>query len=86
MTSSRMVHSVDSSTTYQEANFTKHEQDVTYLTNHRNKYTNVALACLCHVIAQSTDIFNHTLTILAPQGCYKAENAICDLHFIYNFF
>ena len=58
MVSSRMVHNVDGSTTYQEANLTKHEEGATYLKNHRNKYTNSVLACLRdRVKAQSTDVF-----------------------------
>ena len=46
MVSSRRVHSVDSSTTYQEANLTKHEEGVTCLKNHRNKYTTSVFTCL----------------------------------------
>lgn len=62
--------------TYEEANLTKHEEGVTYLKNHRNKYTSSVLACLRdRVKAQSTDLLTHALTILAPQGWNKAEGA-----------
>ena len=76
MVSSRMVHNADDSTTYQEANLTKHKEGVTYLKNHKNEYTTSVLTCLRdHVKAQSTDLLTHTLTILAPQGWDKAKDA-----------
>ena len=76
MVSTRIVHNADGSITYQEARLIKHEEGVSFLKNHREDYTTAALACLKnHMKAQGTDLLTHTLTILAPKGWEKKEDA-----------
>ena len=74
--SSRIVHNADGSTNYQEASLTRYEEGISFIRSHRTEYITAVLACLKdRVKAQSTDLLTHALTILAPKGWEKTEDA-----------
>ena len=73
--SSRIEHSKGGSTTYQGTEL-KNEEGVAYLKSHKDQYTTSIQACLKdHVKAQNTDLLTYALTILAPKGWEKTEDA-----------
>ena len=60
----------------QGAELTKHEENAAYLKSHKDQYMTSIQACLKDCVkAQNTDLLTYALTILAPKGWQKTEDA-----------
>ena len=73
---SRIEHCEGTSITYQGAELTNHDQGIDYVKSHKDEYLANIQSCLkSRVKAQSIELLTHTLTILAPKGWEKTNDA-----------